>query len=198
MRTLAIVAAAVIVTTPTQAQQHPYFPLQKGATWTYRLPSMGAQVVIRKITDANTATHTYTMEEAMHLAVMPVTDKVLYRFKLDAGNVLQLGHAPVPTPLVVTGPPAVILKENLAKGMHWKGCGGATGHTTDADCEVVGFVTVSVPAGEFKNVAQILVGKKGGLVQSYDYYAPNVGLVKIQDLDERAPLMELVSFTPGN
>lgn len=141
---------------PTHPQGHPYFPLRRGATWTYRLPSMGAQTIIRKITDASDVTHTFTMEETMHLAVLPMTDKIVYRFELSGGDVRELGHAPAPTPLAVTsGPRPIVLKANLSKGVRWKGCGANSGHTANTECEVVGFVTVTVPAGEYKNVAKL-------------------------------------------
>jgi hypothetical protein len=106
-------------------------------------------------------------------------------------------------------PAPIILKAKLTKGIHWKD--GPPNHMRA--CEVVDFVTVKVPAGEYKNVVKLLVklsyishetGREQYLPSNglgfYEYYAPNVGLVKV-DLPNKdgptTPFMDLISYTPG-
>lgn len=103
-------------------------------------------------------------------------------------------------------PALVVLKAQLSKGMRWKD--GPT--TRMRACEVLGFVALKVHAGEYTNVAKLRVkntyissdtGKEEHAPTTNEYYAPKVGLVKVELVRQDGSIktfIELTKFTPGH
>lgn len=220
MRALTIAAVLFVLAPATHAQQqHPYFPLQRGSTWTYHYPSApdpearAQSSETHKVVNVDAAENTYTVEHTTRLATLP-PDKITHVYEVRGGNVLDMGQTAgmltaamgMDPSFKMNFPAPIVLKANLTKGMHWEE-GPTTGTRA---CEVMDFVTVKVPAGEYKNVAKLRVkvtyisketGKEELFVTSFEYYAPNVGLVKtdVLEKDGRTPtFVELVSYTPGS
>jgi hypothetical protein len=189
IRRAIVVGVTLALATAVPAQQHPYYPLHRGATWTYRVPRSRTQVFTRTVVEAKEASHIYTVEATTHLTALGEEDTGIYRYEVS-GDVVEVGHGAASTPVAeMAGSHSVVLKETLAKGMRWK---------CDGDCEVVDFITLAVPAGEYTNVAKILV-RKGAFAEVH-YYAPDVGLVKIDLIHDDGPptfLIELVSYASG-
>jgi len=100
--------------------------------------------------------NTYTVEFTMRMGTLqPIRNLRIYEVR--GGNVLEMGGTSGPLSDArwntafrhIQAP--IVLKANLTKGMHWKE-GPKDGMR---DCEVLDFVTVKVPAGEYKNVAKV-------------------------------------------
>lgn len=189
------------VTQPSHASaQHPYFPLKAGATWTYTYPEVvdpsNSSSNVRHVIDASDVDGTYRVQEDQRIATLPRT-RVVHTYEIRNGNVLLMSDelsGDFPGSLGTQGrhlkvPAPIVLGANLEKGMHWKG-GPTKGMR---ECTVLDFVDLRVAAGTFEKVAKILV--KISYISSdtnrekfgpttHEYYAPNVGLVKIDVLLE--------------
>src|SRR5262249_38194756 len=75
-------------------QQHPYFPLQRNTTWTYRSPeavdpSMVSETV--KVVEVNVAENTYKVETTFRLGTMPPIKHFII-YEVRGGNVLRMGR----------------------------------------------------------------------------------------------------------
>ncbi len=213
MLTLALCGLLALLTSTAaiaQKQQHPYFPLTLGATWTYQysaatIPNPDTRVLsseTHKVVNVSTADNTYTVEKTSRIGTLP-SEKTRTFYEVRNGNVLDMRYEPISGPmtdmaktLAAGGPnvPApIVLKANLTKGMHWKS-GPTTNSTntiTTRTCDVLDFVSVKVPAGEFHNVVKLRVTTtyhsdatgRGDSLTTFEYYAPNVGLIKTDLLE---------------
>src|SRR5262249_43083319 len=146
-----------------------------------------------KVVSADVGAHTSTVESIFRLGTLPPIRHVIL-YEMRGGTVLERGRT--------TGLPGVnyhwephleapiILKANLTKGMHW------THQAKDAlrEYDVLDFVTVRVAAGTFTNVAKIRVQysstnptttEEQSVITEIEYYAPKVGLVRHDVLDEK-------------
>ncbi len=154
----------------------------------------------------------YTVEETTRIGTLPA-DKGAHVYEVRGGNVLHVGAIPSALATAMGAdatyhaeiPARIILKAHLAKGMHWKG----GPRNSLRECEVMGFVTLKVPAGEYRNVAKLRVaityissktGKEELFANTFEYYAPDIGLVRtdlVKDDGHIQTFIDLVKYVPG-
>lgn len=73
----AVVVLTTVATSALAQQQHPDFPLQQGATWTYRYPfvpdpqARAQSSETHKVVDVNASENTYTVEHTTRLGTLP-------------------------------------------------------------------------------------------------------------------------------
>jgi hypothetical protein len=199
-----------------EEHQHPYFPLRLGDTWTYQYPPSANDpdqhnTETRKVVEADPADNTYAVEHTVRLSTLPAgTFGLIYEIR--GGYILNMGKTPSradialgDTQATLFAPAPIILKPHLIKGMRWKD--GPPNNTRA--CEVLDFVTVKVPAGEYRDAAKVRVklsfishetGRETYVPTTDEYYAPNVGLVKVDLVHKDGSterFLELTSFSEG-
>jgi len=202
--------ASLFASTATAGEeQHPYFPLKLGSTWTYQFPHFNdpghLSSEIDRVTKANEREHTYEVEKETRIGTLtPI--KNVWHYELRAGSVLWVG---IPDEALAP----IVLRANLTKGMHWK----EGGPVNIRECRVVDFVRLKTPSGDYKNVAKLLVeasfvnpraSQEQHFSTTNEYYAPNVGLVRVEIANAKGPApdgttgkvwtyQELVSYSEG-
>jgi hypothetical protein len=99
LRTIPLCALLAVFTSTSasaQERQHPYFPLTRGTTWTYRYPPSAndpdqRSSETRKVVQVDTAENTYAVEHTVRLLTLPPTTTALI-YEIRGGYVLNLGQ----------------------------------------------------------------------------------------------------------
>ncbi len=156
-----------------------YYPLKVGYKWTYTWGTPENEQVI-KVTQFDDDYNAYMVTEILKLGTaLPMTTDVLVDKRKT--RVLKIGSRGGLLNTDWNFSSQVVLEFPLKEGKTWKDESG----TFPIQYTVVGFVDLRVEAGNFSNVCKIkkavydAKGKRAKVsLQYFQYYAPNVGLIK--------------------
>ena len=200
-----LVLLTLLVCTPLYAQQTDdvYYPLKAGNEWNYTYPWGKGQaeekVVVEEFYDEYNA---YLVREITKIASAPpmTLERLIDKRKtmiLDIGSRGGFGSSDW------TFYSQILLQFPLKVGKSWK----YDQQGSPVECSVVGISDLKVEAGQFSNVVEvkkvIFGSKKKGkksepIMEELRYYAPKVGLVKVESVDPKKgtkmTFMELTDY----
>lgn len=183
-----------------------YYPLNVGDTWFYEGPFNKAgnpigtgRVEVISYSDKYNA---YLIESIEKIAdISTITDQKIIEVRGNSVLELAQGGGLLGSEIKRHEMPIIVLQAPLKIGKKWVKYSQATEKET---CEVVGLLpSYTVKAGSFENVWKIscpiyLQDKKTGKMEfwngTYDYYAPEVGLIKREIIKTGSTFSELLEY----
>lgn len=175
-----------------------YFPLKVGNYWLYKLAKTGT--IEKRISEYLPSKSAYVLEQLSKFSGTG-SIKSITIYRTTNSKIYLLGAAGVFKPKIEwKDSPYLILDYPLRIGRQWT-------EYKDKDetkiNQVIDFVDCKVTAGKFKNVCKIkttisyLWENKIEKIISYDFYAPNVGLIKQEGVDKDGTVytvFELINY----
>jgi hypothetical protein len=176
----------------SQSNNENYYPLKVGYEWTYKMPEDNEQTI--RVTEYSEEYRAYLVRTIWRIGTaLPITSDELIETRKN--KILRLGSRGGILNSDWKFIPHLLMQFPLEKKSTWK-----QGDEGETEYSVVGFVTLTVEAGTFKNVCKIKKQVKEFDMQMYIYYAPNVGLIKEEVINEdKSTIMfrELTSYKLG-
>jgi hypothetical protein len=165
-----------------------YYPLAAGNKWVY---DAGLGVVEVKVDSVDLSNNSFMMSKVNSMG------RYNYSIKRSGNKIIKVSHINKSNGKIVYDRNSKILVAPFKKGKSWTNY--VDGNYSET-YKFVGFVEKDVKAGSFKNVAKFeIIQRKRKKIEStnFEYYAPNVGLIKteIKSKNTIAPLMELNNYT---
>jgi hypothetical protein len=156
-----------------------YYPLKVGYEWTYKMPGTtedNEQTV--RITEYSDEYRAYLVRTIFRIGgALPVTSDDLIEPRKN--RILRLGSRGGLFGSDWNFTSNLLMQFPLKAKSRWQ-----QGDNGKTDYSVIGFVTLTVEAGTFNNVCKIKKVVKEFDMQGYLYYAPNIGLIKEEVINE--------------
>ncbi len=194
---LLLAICLLVIPTLAQAKNYSdlstYYPLAEGNAWVYASESNFGGLNQFAVESYDKESAYYTVRHKNNL----VDGLLIIEYKGD--RIQKIGATSSVTgdiePKIV---PEIILMSPLIKGTKWH----YFNNNYDIYCQVVGIVTTEVKAGKFNNVIKVEImrknkKKKENWPPEYQYFAPNVGLIKTEAKIKNKMLLieELIDYT---
>lgn len=156
-----------------------YYPLKVGNVWVFRgmLPE---DISTHKVIEYSKKHNAYLVELELLIGKFYQRDEI----RENKVHRRRMGSNKLASDFIAE----VVLQSPLKEGKSWNAETDARG-SGGARRKVLGFVNLKVAAGDFKDVCKIeyviykrdkRVKKEEILLRAYEYYAPKVGLIKVE------------------